>query len=177
MDQNEILHDPCHLGVLSGVSKWFPSLWYVWRKPCTYHAPKLTLSPKGPKGDSTWPTSHRSSIGCVQNDFWGYGKFGANCGSFLHRDKHYLQMDRNENQHDPRHLRVLSGASKWFPSLQYVWRNPCTYHAPKLTLSPKGLKGDSTCPTSPRSSIGYIQNNFWADGAYGANHATIMHRN
>jgi hypothetical protein len=26
--------------------KQFLSLWYVWRKPCTYHAPKLTLSPK-----------------------------------------------------------------------------------------------------------------------------------
>jgi hypothetical protein len=33
--------------------KQFLSLWYVWRKPCTYHAPKLTLSPKVPKGDST----------------------------------------------------------------------------------------------------------------------------
>jgi hypothetical protein len=33
--------------------KQFLSLWYVWRKPCTYHAPKLTLSPNRPKGDST----------------------------------------------------------------------------------------------------------------------------
>jgi hypothetical protein len=33
--------------------KQFLSLWYVWRKPGTYHAKKLTLSPKGPKGDST----------------------------------------------------------------------------------------------------------------------------
>jgi hypothetical protein len=66
--------------------KQFLSPWYVWRKPCTYHSPKLTLSPKGPKGDSTWPASHRSSIGCVQNDLWGYGTFGANCGSILHRD-------------------------------------------------------------------------------------------
>jgi hypothetical protein len=141
--------------------KQFLSLWYVWRKPCTYHAPKLTLSPKGPKGDTTWlgmkteqkyfeltvfvfyimnrfltwkivsfnwfhnhflysliakcgnipnwpflffyiispfstvfdrfhpytwPTSSRSSIGCVQNDLWGYGMFDANYGSILHRD-------------------------------------------------------------------------------------------
>jgi hypothetical protein len=49
--------------------KPFLSLWYVWRKPCTYHAPELTLSPKGPKGDSTWPTSPRSSIRCIHNDF------------------------------------------------------------------------------------------------------------
>ena len=29
--------------------KWFLSLWYVQRKPCTYLAPTLTLSPKGKK--------------------------------------------------------------------------------------------------------------------------------
>jgi hypothetical protein len=29
--------------------KGFPSLWYIWRKLCTYHAPELTLSLKGPK--------------------------------------------------------------------------------------------------------------------------------
>jgi hypothetical protein len=33
---------------------------------------------------------------------------------------------------------------KQFLSLCYVWHKPCTYHAPKLALSPKGLKGDST---------------------------------
>jgi hypothetical protein len=33
--------------------KQFLSLWYVWRKPCTYHGMKLTLSPKGPKENST----------------------------------------------------------------------------------------------------------------------------
>jgi hypothetical protein len=67
-------------------AKQFLSLWYIWRKPCTYHAPKLIVSPKGSKRDSTWPTSPRISIGCVQNDFWGYGTFGANYGSILHRD-------------------------------------------------------------------------------------------
>jgi hypothetical protein len=70
--------------------KQFLSLWYVWRKPCTNHAPKLTLSPKGPKGKSTWPTSPRSSNGCVQNGFWGYGTFGAYCGPILHRDKNTI---------------------------------------------------------------------------------------
>jgi hypothetical protein len=66
-------------------AKQFLSLWYIWRKPCTYCAPKLTLSPKGSKRDSTWPTSPRISIGCIQIGFWGYGTFGANCGSILHR--------------------------------------------------------------------------------------------
>jgi hypothetical protein len=49
--------------------KWFLSLWYVWRKLCTYLAPTPTQSLNWPKRDSTWPTSPWSSIGCVQNDF------------------------------------------------------------------------------------------------------------
>jgi hypothetical protein len=45
--------------------KWFLSLRYVRGKPCTYLESRLALSPKGPKRDSTRPTSPRSSIGCV----------------------------------------------------------------------------------------------------------------
>jgi hypothetical protein len=128
-DQNEIPHDPRHLGVPSSVSKTiskpmghstqtvhiscvkissiskrtktsvllsllsdqdlrvhpkqFMSLWYVWRKPYTYVAMTLTPSPNGPKRDSRWPTSPRSSIGCVKNDFWAYGTFGANHAPIL----------------------------------------------------------------------------------------------
>jgi hypothetical protein len=41
-------------------------------KPCTYVARMLTPSSNGPKQDSTWPTSPRCSIRCVQNDFWAY---------------------------------------------------------------------------------------------------------
>jgi hypothetical protein len=66
--------------------KLFMSLWYVWRISCTYHAPELTLFPKGSKWDYTWPASPRSSIGCVQNDFWSYGTFGANRAPFLNQD-------------------------------------------------------------------------------------------
>jgi hypothetical protein len=69
-------YHPMHL-------KQFLILWYAWRKPCTYHAPKLTLSLKGPKGDSAWPTSPRSSIGCVQNNFWGYGTFWCKLWIYL----------------------------------------------------------------------------------------------
>jgi hypothetical protein len=49
--------------------KWFLSLWYVWRKPCTCLAPTLTQFPNRAERDSTWPSSPRSSIRCVQNYF------------------------------------------------------------------------------------------------------------
>jgi hypothetical protein len=35
---------------------WFPSLWQVRCKPCTYIAPTPTLSLNSPKRDFTWPT-------------------------------------------------------------------------------------------------------------------------
>jgi hypothetical protein len=64
--------------------KWFMSLWYIWGKPCTYLATTLRLSPNRPKQDSRWPTSPRSSIGCIKNDFWAFDTFGANRVPILH---------------------------------------------------------------------------------------------
>jgi hypothetical protein len=111
--------------------KQFLSLWYVWRKLCTYLSPRLALSPnrlnqasiepchlavpsgasktiyepmvclaqtvhlsctdtntvsRGTKWDSTWPMSPRSSIWCVQNDFWASGMFDPNCARILRQD-------------------------------------------------------------------------------------------
>ena len=92
--------------------KQFLSHRYVSRKLWTYLPPTLTLSPNGPKQDSTRPTSPRSSIGCAQTDFQAYGTFGANRATIWHRREHCLQIDQNEIAHDPRHLGVPSGESK-----------------------------------------------------------------
>ena len=92
--------------------KRFLSQWYMWRKPCTYLAPTLTLSPNGPKQDCIRPMSPRSSIGCVENDFRAYGTFAANRAPILRQDYHFHQMDQNEMLVDPRHLGVPPGASK-----------------------------------------------------------------
>jgi hypothetical protein len=56
----------------------FLILRYLWHKPCTYHASKWALSPNRPKQASTWASPPRSTVGCVQNDFWANGKLGAN---------------------------------------------------------------------------------------------------
>jgi hypothetical protein len=58
--------------------KRLPSLWYVWRKQCTYLASRLALSPNRPKRASTWASLPRSTIRCVQTNFWAQGTFGAN---------------------------------------------------------------------------------------------------
>jgi predicted DCC family thiol-disulfide oxidoreductase YuxK len=91
--------EPCHLRVPSGAPKWFLHWWYVWHKLCTYLAPTITLSPNGKKWDSTWPTSHRSSIGCVQNDFWAYGTFDANCALSCVKISTMPKKDQNERYH------------------------------------------------------------------------------
>jgi hypothetical protein len=64
--------------------KPFPSLWHVQRKPCIYLASSLALSPNRPNRASTWASSPRSTIGCVQNDLWAYGTFGANHAYISH---------------------------------------------------------------------------------------------
>ena len=48
---------------------WFPSIWYVPRKPCTYLASRLALSLNRPNRASTWASSPRSTNRCFQNGF------------------------------------------------------------------------------------------------------------
>jgi hypothetical protein len=50
--------------------KLFPRLWNVRCIPYTYLASRLILSPNGSKWASTWASSPRRTIECVQNDFY-----------------------------------------------------------------------------------------------------------
>jgi hypothetical protein len=92
--------------------KWFLSLCYVWHKPLRLSCVKISTISNKLNQASTWASSPRSTIGCIQNDFWAYGMFSTNCAPILNWHRHYLQMDQNEIPHDPRHLGVPSGASK-----------------------------------------------------------------
>jgi hypothetical protein len=64
--------------------KWFLILWYIQHKPCTYLASRLALSPNELNRASTWGSSRRTIIWCVQNYLWAYGTFGGNCASILY---------------------------------------------------------------------------------------------
>jgi hypothetical protein len=92
--------------------KRFLSLCYIRRKPCTYFASRLALSPNRPKRASTRAASPRSTIGCIQNDLCAYGTFDANFAPILHWHYHCLWMDGNEISHDQCHIGDPSGASK-----------------------------------------------------------------
>jgi hypothetical protein len=103
----------------------------------------------------TWASSPRSTIGCVQNDFHAYGTFDANRAPILRQDLHYLRKDE---------------------ALTWASSSICTYVAPTLTLSPNGYRRDSTWPTSPRGSIGCVQNDFRAYGTFDLNHGPILNQ-
>jgi hypothetical protein len=129
----------------------------------------------------TQPTFHfsltpKSTIDCVQNDFWAYRTFGANHAPILHRHQHRLQTEWSDIPHDPRHLGVPLGVGlKWFMRLWYVRRKPCTYLVSILALSLYRLKRASTWASSTRSTIKCIQNDFWAYCTFGANWTRILH--
>jgi hypothetical protein len=71
----------------------FLRLWYVLRKPCTNLASRVAQSPNGPNRASTWASSPRSPIECVQNDFYAYGMFGANRAPIVQWQQHFIQMN------------------------------------------------------------------------------------
>ena len=154
MDQIELPLETCHLGVPSGASKIFLSLWYVWRKLCSYLTlppiglkrdstwpTSLTMPPNGLKRDSTWPTSPRSSIGCVQNDIRAYGTF---C-QIVHQScirirKSTIGCVQNVSEPMVRLAQTVH--------LFYTDSNTAT----------KQTESRFHMPTSPRSSIGCVQN-------------------
>jgi hypothetical protein len=113
--------------------KWFLSLWYDRRKPSNFLASRLALSPNGPKRASNWALSPRSTIRCVQKDFWAYGTFSANLATILHRHKHDLQIDCNEILHDPCHLGVPSAVSIMI--LKPMVCSTQTMHLPCIKIS------------------------------------------
>jgi hypothetical protein len=125
---------------------------------------------------STWASSPRSTIGCVQNDFRAYDMFSTIRAPILHRYQQYLQMDENEILHDPCHLGVSSEASKAIS--KNLVRSSQTMHLScvKISTMSNELNQASTWALSPRSTIGCVQNDFWAHGMFSTNHAPILNR-
>jgi hypothetical protein len=79
-------HDPRHRGVPSSASKTIS-------KPMVLSTQTVHLSctdgntiTKGKEVKFHMPTSPKSSIGCVQNDFCAHGMFEANRAPLLHQD-------------------------------------------------------------------------------------------
>jgi hypothetical protein len=174
MDQNEIPHDPHHLGVPLGASKMIFSLWYVQHKPCTYLLSRLAvlqmdwielpLEPHHlgvPSGVSKMiyepvvRSAQTIHISCVMISI------------ITKRTESSFHLSRVTYEY---HRMCL----KWFLSLCFVWRKPYTYLTPTLILSPSKPKRDSTWPMSPNSSIRCVQNDFRASSTVGPDGTPIL---
>jgi hypothetical protein len=108
----ELPLEPCHLGVPSGVSKMISEPAVCSSQTVHLSCLKISTISNELNQACTWALSSRSTIRCIQNDFWAYGMFSTNRAPFLNRIRHYLQMEQNEIPHDPRHHEVPSGAYK-----------------------------------------------------------------
>jgi hypothetical protein len=64
---------------------------------------------------------------------------------------------------------------KEYLSLWYTHCKPWTYLVSRLALSPNGLNRASTWALLSLSTIWCVQNDFWANGTFGANSAPILH--
>jgi hypothetical protein len=175
MDRNETPQEPHHLGVPSASSKTISKPRVRLAQIVPHLAPTLTPSPNGPKQDLLWPTSIRSSIRCVQNDFWAHATFSANCAPYVN----FSAISKWSETSFPLSLVTYEYhrvRPKQFMSLWYIWRKICAYLSLTLTPSLNVPNWDSTRATSPRSSIGCIQNDFQAFGTFGVNYAPILHQ-
>jgi hypothetical protein len=155
--------DPCHLGGPLGVAKNISM-------PVEYsvHIVHLACAEsnticKWKKWASTWPMSHRSSIGCTQNDFLAY------CMCWR-KPCTYLASRFTLSPNTPKWAsiwptsprRSLGSSQKDFLARGHIRRKSCTYLVPRLTLFPIEPNRASTWPTSSMSSIRCSHNKFWA---------------
>ena len=91
--------------------KRYKSLWYVWRKPCTYLA--LTLTPS-PNGSNEIPHDPRH-LGVPSDASKRISEPMVGLAQTVHlscTNTNTIPKAPNEIAHDPRHLGVPSGASK-----------------------------------------------------------------
>jgi hypothetical protein len=118
--------------------KLFMSLWYVQCKPCTYLASKLALSPNGPNRASTWASSPRSPIECVQND--SISMVGSVQTVHQSCTDTYTVSKRTKTRFHMTHVTYKFNRvrPKPFMSLWYIQCKLCTYLASRLALSPNG---------------------------------------
>ena len=138
--QNKHPLEPHHVGVPSLCPKWFLSLWYVWRKPCTYLVSRLALCPNGPKRDILLEPGH---LGVPT----GASKMISEPMVRLAQTMHLscLKISTISKWIETGfHLSIINQEYqrvrlKWFLSRWYIWPKPCTYLALTLTLSPNGL--------------------------------------
>jgi hypothetical protein len=125
--------EPRHLGVPSGASKTISDPVLHLARIVHLSCANISIISNELNEASTWASSPRSTIGCVQNDFWAYDMFSTNHAPILNPHQHYLQIDQTTIPHDPHHLGLPSGASKTIS--EPVVRSAQTLHLSCVKIS------------------------------------------
>jgi hypothetical protein len=100
---------------------------------------------------STWASSPRSNIGCVQNHFWAYGMFSTNLHLSCTDTNTISKWTKTRFHMTHVTLEFHWVRPKWFLRLWYVRYKPCTYLTSRLAISLNGLDRGSTWASSARS--------------------------
>jgi hypothetical protein len=155
--------------------KWFLRLWYIWWKSCTYLALKLTLSPNGPKQACIWASSPRSTVRCIQNNFWAYGRFWRKRCTY-HAPKLTLSPKGSKRYSTwpttPRSsIGCIQNSSEAMVRLVQIVDLSCM----ETNTIDKWIEMRFYMTHVTRSSIGCVQNYFWNYGTFGANYGPIWH--
>jgi hypothetical protein len=153
--------------------KWFLSQWYVRRKPCTYIALTLSLSPNGPKRDSTWPTH----LGFPSGAFKTISKplvclaqtMQLSCIKISTSPK-----DSNKLPLEPHHLGVSSGAYKMISEPMVCLAQIVHLYCNDPNSVSKRTEMTFQMTHSPSSSIRCVQHDFCSDGTFDTNRASIF---
>jgi hypothetical protein len=161
------------------VSHWvplilFPSLWYVQRKQCTDLASRVAISPNGLNWASTWASSPRSPIECVQNDYYAMvcpvqtvHLFCTNTNTVSKWIKMRFHMTHITYEFQRVHPKLIM-------SLLYVQCKLCTYLVLRLALSPNG---PNRAPPDPRyQGVPSDASKTIYEPMFDANRAHILHR-
>jgi hypothetical protein len=118
----------------------------------------------------------RSSIGCIQNDFWAYGTFTANRAPSCVKISTISKWTKASFSVEPCHLGVPSGVSRTISELMVHLAQTVHLSCTDTNTVSKRTETRLHRTTSPWSSIGCVQNDFWAYGTFIANYAPILHQ-
>jgi hypothetical protein len=151
--------------------KRFLSLWYVWCKPCTNLASRLA------QYQMNW-IKHQLEL-CHLGVLSGASKMISKPVVCLAQTVHLSCTDTNtiskwtKTRFDITHvtLEFHRVHPKPFLILWYIWHKQCSYLASRLARTSIALNRASTWASSPKSTNGCIQNDLWAYGIFGTNHA------
>jgi hypothetical protein len=177
MDWNEIRHDPRHLGVRSGASKMVsdPMVRSAQNHVSILHQQKHCVQtdqnkiPRDARHQGV-PSAASKMIPepmvCLAQTVH---LFRTDTNTF----SKWIETGFNTTQVTYESHRV---PPKRFLSLWCAWGKPFTYFVSRLALSPNRPKRASIWASSPKSTIGWAQNDSWAYGMFGESRAAILHR-